>query len=704
MADALSVLLDPGSIAVVGASPTRDRSRLLLKNLQSAGYKGEVFAINPRYEDVLGVRCYPSIASLPKPADCVVALVGAEAACEALEQAFASGTRAGVVPSAGFGEGGHGNDRAERLRRLAAGGMCICGPNCFGMISVRSGAAMYSGPVHFPLRSGPVALISQSGGLGHNAFMPLMHHRHIGFSYVISCGNATATSVEDYVDRFVDDDQVDVIACVVESLAKPDLLFEAGLRARARSKTIVLYQAGRSSVGQTMVRSHTGSLVGNNEILAAHLRRCGVVQVKDYETFVEAVAMFARVPRDKTLGEDLIVISGSGGGAAVAADALDGAGVKLATLSSATADRISAAMPEFGSVGNPLDGTGSIYDNAEMLPKLMEALLANPGNSAIACAVNASTRTEHMRRFAKIFSDGARTSGRTVIAYQPNPLGAHLEPEMIDTLAAGGVPIMLGISEGMKALGALFARRGLWAGEAPLRPASMSAAEGPALGEAFMDLRELLLAQGVPIVPTRYVTSERDAIAVAKSLGLPVAVKAEAPGLLHKSDVGCVRLSCTTDEAVAQAYRDVVANAEKAGYVRAGALVQPMSSGVAEVYAGVICDPVFGPAVVFGLGGIFIEVLKDTVTEMAPLTRADALRMVSSVKGAAILHGARGREPADIEALAALLVGLGRFAAQHAGRFAALDLNPIIVKARGGGALAVDIALDAGHLGAGGRT
>jgi acetate---CoA ligase (ADP-forming) len=692
---ALPVLLNPKSIAVVGASPNRGRAKLVLENLRSAQYAGEVFAINPRYEDVLGYKCYPSIASLPEPADCVVALVGADAACDVLEQALKRGTKAAVVPSAGFGEGGHGSDRAVRLQKLAAEGMCICGPNCFGMISVKSGAAMYSGPISFPLLRGPVAIVSQSGGLGHNAFMPLMNHRRLGFSHVISCGNATATSVEDYIRYFVDDPDVEVIGAVVESLVKPELLFEAGQRARALRKTIVMFQPGRSAAGQATVHSHTGALVRDSKILSAHLHRAAIVQVESYETFVETVMLFALAPKDDKLGDDVIVVSGSGGGAAVAADALDAAGVRLAPLAPQTVEKVNAALPEFGSVNNPLDGTGSIYDDPAMLPKLMDAILSNPGNSAIACAVNASSKTPQMLSFAGIFADVARTSGRTVVAYQPSPLGGELESKLVETLNAGGVPLLLGIGDGMRALRYLQVRREFWKRDTALPPGPPRSGTTLPLSGAFMSMQKLLTAAGVPVVATEHVTSDKDAVAAARMLGMPVVVKAEAPDLLHKSDIGCVQLGCASDQQVADAYSHVVANAAKAGFGKAGALVQSMTSGVVEAYAGAICDPTFGPAIVFGLGGIFIEVLKDTVVEMAPLTHGDALRMIAAIKGAPLLHGARGRPPADVEALAALLVGLGRFAAENAGRFAALDLNPIIVKAKGEGAVVVDIALEA---------
>jgi acetate---CoA ligase (ADP-forming) len=209
-----------------------------------------------------------------------------------------------------------------------------------------------------------------------------------------------------------------------------------------------------------------------------------------------------------------------------------------------------------------------------------------------------------------------------------------------------------------------------------------------------MSLREALTKAGVSVIPTCRATSEDEAIAAARDLGMPVAIKAEAPGLLHRSDIGAVRVGCATADDVARSYRAVVANATKAGFTDAYALVQPMARGITEAYAGIIQDPTFGPAVVFGLGGIFIEVFKDTVSEMAPLTQMTARRMIADIKGAAILQGTRGQQQADLEALAAFLVALGDFAIAKAGQFSALDINPIIVGAQGSGVSAVDIMVE----------
>jgi acetate---CoA ligase (ADP-forming) len=696
--ESMRSLLDPKAVAVVGASQRRGRGTNVIVNLRDCGFAGEIFAVNPRYQDVLGYRCFPTVRDLPDTVDCLVVAVAADSACDVLEEAHARGIRAAIVLAAGFGEGGHGKARAARLRSLAGKGLRICGPNCFGLVSVKPGLAAYSGPLSRPLRPGPVAIVSQSGGLGANAFVPLMVDRELGFSHFVSCGNQIGTTIEDYVEYFVDDPEITVIAAVIEELKNPRKLLRVARTARARRKSLVFFHAGRSAVGQVMVQSHTGALAGNAEMLAAFLRRCGIVQVDRYDEFVETIELFAIAPRDETIGNEFVVLSGSGGGAAVAADALADAGVALASLNPQVKERIAAALPEFGSITNPIDGTGAIYDDPTLLPKIFDAILADPARPTLAASVAARPAgNETMRRFARTFADAARTSGRTVVAYQYSPLGGPLDPEIVRTLHGAQVPLLLGISNAMGALKHLPLRREYWT-RAATEDALDRTGDGSGLGTSgdparcdFLDIRDALIASGVPVVEAGLAHSEDDAVALQRRLGGAVAVKAEAPGLLHKSDLGCVRLSCASEHDVREAYREVAQNARNAGF-EAAVLIQPMIKGIAEAYAGIIGDPLFGPAVCFGLGGVFIEIMRDTITEMAPLSHDDALGMIRRIKAAAILEGARGRERADIEALADLLVGLGRFAIANSGRFRALDLNPIIVGSSG--VVAVDIAIE----------
>jgi acetyltransferase len=700
----LKPLLAPRSIAVVGASQRGGRGANVVANLRENGFAGAIYGVHPRFQEVQGFPCVASVGDLPAGVDCVVAAVGADATCEVLEQAHARGIPAAVVLAAGFGEGGIGEGRAQRLRALAAKGFCICGPNCFGLINVRDRVAAFSGPIAPPLRPGAVAIVSQSGGLGATVFTPLMAERQLGFAYFVSCGNQLGATIEDFVDYFVDDPDVAVVAIVIEALKNPQKLAAAAARANQQKKSLLLYQAGRSATGQVMIRSHTGALAGNNEVLAAFLRRCGVVQARSFDEFVEAIELFAIAPRDAEIADDVIVLSGSGGGAAVASDALEEAEVPLAQFEPATKERLRAIAPDFASITNPIDATGAMYDDAELLPQIFATLTAEARRPAIAASVTVrGGGNPSMRRLAGAIAHAARTSGRTFVAYQYSPLGGPLDAEMIGTLHGAQVPILLGTSNAMRTLRYLPMRRAYWgrAATAP-KPAVVEAQRAHDLVNAdYMALQKALAASSIPVAEAILASSDAEAVAAYERLRVPVAIKAAAPGLTHKSDIGCVRLNCASVVEVLQAYRDVKENARRAGLKSAQAIVQPMHTGVAEAYAGIIDDALFGPAVCFGLGGVFVEIFKDVRTEMAPLSHDDALAMIRSIKGSPTLFGARGRPKGDIEALADFLVRLGDFALAHAGRFAALDLNPVIVKPAGEGVVAVDIALEAKPAAAG---
>ncbi|MSQ71367.1 MAG: CoA-binding protein [Betaproteobacteria bacterium] len=697
----IDALLNPRAIAVVGASQKGGRGALVIANLRKAGYKGGVYAIHPRYTEVEGVSCHASVAGVPARLDCVVIAIGADAACEVLEEAYSHGVRGAVVLSAGFGEGGHGNDRVARLLSLAGKGMAFCGPNSFGAINTRSGAAMFSGPIPLPLKAGPVALISQSGGLGMNAFAPLMRERGLGFSHIVTCGNQVGTTIEDFIEYFLADPEIGVIAVIVESLKNPAKLRFVADAALRQGKTILFYRVGRSAAGQVMAASHTGALTTDATLFSAYLRRCGILQIDSYDQFVEAIELFGVLP-DRRGASDVIVLSGSGGGAAAAADALEEFGVQLAPLEQVTKHLIQALLPDFGSVGNPIDGTGALHDDPALAPQLFDAITRQSAVSVLAASVNAPPEgVPVFRRVANDVANAARSSGWPVVAYQSSPLGA-VDGEIVKALNAARVPLLLGVANAMGAIRYIAVRdryRDRAERSAPAMPMLADTAapgqESLLMASDFMSVRRALMQAGVNVVDAGLAASADASVAEFKRLGTAVVLKAEIQGLLHKSDIGCVRLNCSNEDEVRQGYLDVISNARKAGFASAASvLVQPMIRDGVEVFAGAITDPLFGTAITFGLGGIFIQIMRDTATEMAPLALSDAQAMMERLQGRAILQGARGRPRGDIDALAELLVRFGRFAALHGKQFRSLDLNPIIVRPEGQGVLAVDIALE----------
>jgi acetyltransferase len=524
-----------------------------------------------------------------------------------------------------------------------------------------------------------------------------MRDRGLGFSHFVSCGNQIGTTVEDYIEYFAADPDVKVVAAIVEDLKNPSKLARVAAAAHAQQKSLVFVQVGRSTAGQVMIRSHTGALAGNAEVMAAFLRRCGIVQADSYDEFVETIALFAHAPLGRAVGNDVVMVSGSGGGAALAADHLDGTGLKLAELHPSTRDRIKSTLPEFGNVTNPIDATGAVFYDPTIMTKLLDAVVGDPGGLIIATAVNAAPAPhDRMRKIATAIADMARSSGRTIVAYQVSPLGP-VDGELVASLHAAGVPFLMGIASSMGALRHLPSRQA-FAARARTATADDAGLSARSTGHDFLSMRQALVESGVPVVDAALASSADAAIAAFRRFDRPVALKAEADGLLHKSDLGCVRLGCATEAEVAEAYRTIFAKAQKAGFRGTDVLVQPMVAGIAEAYAGIIDDPLYGPAIVFGLGGIFVEILKDTTIEMAPLSNDDALAMIHRLKAAPLLLGERGRPRGDIAALAALLVRLSHFATANTGTFRALDLNPIIVRADGEGVAAVDIAVDMGDI------
>ena len=495
----LRALLEPTSIAVVGASQRPGPGTRVIANLQSAGFQGEIFAVNPRYSEVLGCKCVASVSDLPKTVECLVVAVGAEAACSVLEEAHGHGIGAAVVLSAGFGEGRHLEAHAARVRAVAEGGMRICGPNCFGIVSTRSGTASFSGVIPRTLISGSVALVSQSGSLGNFVFSPLMRDRKLGFSHFISCGNQLGTTIEDYAEYLVEDPNVKVIAVILEALKNPRKLAEVARRAHAQQKSMIFCQVGKSKSGQLVIGSHTGALAGNSEILQAFLRRCGIMTANSYDEFVEAIELLAHVPFDENLGQEVIIVSGSGGAAAVATDHLEQEGMVLRELRPQTKERLRAVLPAFASATNPIDATGVVYDDPALLPSLFDAILSEPGRPIIAASVIAAP-VERMRRIAAAIAETARSSGRTIVAYQPSPLGA-VDDEIVNTLHAAGVPLLLGISHTMAALKHLSSRRDYTtrALHAPEQDSAPVRNSSP-LSSDFLTARQALTECGIPVV------------------------------------------------------------------------------------------------------------------------------------------------------------------------------------------------------------
>ncbi len=692
----MDALMKPTAIAVVGATNKRvTRGNLVLKNIKTANFKGRVYAVHPNYDAIEGFPCYPSVAAIPGGVESVVAAVPAPGVADLLEESFEAGVRGAVVLASGFGEAGRAEEeRVARLRSLAARGMAICGPNCYGVFNLQTGAATFSGPLAEPLVPGPVALVSQSGGFSSLISDPLMEDRGVGFSFLVSCGNQIGTSVESYLEYFVEDPGTKVLAAFVEGFREPWRLEHIADRAHQLDKPIIVLKAGRTTAGKRAALSHTGSISGSTEILTSMLDRYGILQVDGLDELCEAICLFAIVGKRPGPKREIIVVTGSGGEGAHVADAMEQAELSLAPLTDETKSALASALPDFGAADNPVDGTGTMFENPELLPRLLSVLLHGSTN-LIAFNLGAHPPRGDfapMRVFARVMASFADEHQGRFIAYTTSTLGA-VDHELANMLHTARIPLLLGTQRSMKAISLLLkcAERSGTRNVSVSRPAKSVEPSYPSGVLSFLQSKVLLETFGIRVVDTVLAKTAAEAVAAAASLGYPVALKVESALLLHKSDAGCVILGCKTAAEVSNAFAKIEANAARAGVpVIDGVLVQPMAEKLAEVFAGITTDPILGPAIVFGLGGIFIETIKDTVTEIPPIDERLALEMIHRLRGKSVLLGGRGTEFADIGAVAKVLVALGDLALTYKDTLVSADLNPLMVGRKGQGAVAVD--------------
>jgi acyl-CoA synthetase (NDP forming) len=698
----LAPLMKPASIAVVGASQRMSRATRVVANLQRFGYAGRIFPINPKYTEVLGLPCYPDLASTPEPADSVVVAIPAEHVLAVLTAAVASGVRGAVVLSSGFAEAGPaGRKRQAELERLAADrGLLICGPNCYGVFNIRLGAATFSADVAEPLRPGSVGLVSQSGGFSHAIGEHLMQQRQVGLSYIVSCGNQAGLTVEDYVEFLVEDASTAVVGAFVEGFKKPEQVRRAAARARELGKPIVVLKVGRSENARQAMLAHTGSLAGTPEIIEAILKQSGIVQVTSINEMLDTLALLSAATRYRRAGWRVGILSGLGGECGRASDAADRAGVELPPLSTASIEQLRGFMPDFANPRNPLDGTGAMYEDARLFPQLFDVLLRDETVDVLAVNLRVNVPKPDglapSRQFSRAMREALRGgTDRLVVAFS-SFAGGDLDPEVVQTLAEAGVPFLESTETTMLALrNAREHRRFLDRPSAPGADAIPPRANARPAGRGVLtnaDAMELLDDFGVPLVETVPAKDAEQAVRAADRLGYPVVIKIDSPDVAHKTDVGGVRVGCRDAVAVRSAVADVLDAVRRHVPVAriGGVLVQRMVSGGTEMILGIKIDPLFGPAVVCGFGGIFVEQLRDVSVRVPPVGHADARAMVEELRGAALLRGVRGRAPADVEALADAIVRLAQLAETHRQSLRALDINPLLVLDAGRGAVAVD--------------
>ncbi|BBK43997.1 hypothetical protein STVA_40170 [Allostella vacuolata] len=692
----LEGLLRPRSVAIVGASndPTRIGGRPL-RYYRENGFTGAVYPINPNRDEIQGLKAYPNLSALPEAPDLVLVAIPAAGVVATAEEAAAKGARAMVIFSSGFAEMDEdGTDAGQAMQRRLGeiareSGMRIAGPNCLGVFNATIGhyctftASFDHGG--FP-HTGGIAIVSQSGAYGSH-MATLAREKGLGTTYWMTTGNECDVQVADCIAFLADQPDVDVIGCYIEGVADAARLVAALEYAQARRKPVVVMKVGRSPVGAEAAQSHTASLAGADQVYDSIFRRYGALRIDTTEEMLDVA--YACTRRTFPTGRKLGIVTISGGGGVVLADAAIAAGLEVPAMPADAQRRLKEMLP-FAAVRNPVDITAQAFNDMSLVTKNVETMLAEGGYDLIVNFFTSIPRSKVMNaRLRPAMQEAARRfPGRLQVMCMIST------PEMTREYESDGYLVFEDPSRAVKALAAL-----CWYGEAFARPPRLAPPDLPAgalpAPAGPVDEREakrILAAAGIPVVEDRLVRTAEEAGAAAAQFGGPVVLKVSSPDILHKTEVGgvVVGLASPADAAAAfTAMMDRVKAARPAARIE-GALVSPMIGDGVECIMGISVDPAFGPVVLFGLGGIFVEVLKDVTLRVAPFGVDDAARMIREVKGFPLLDGARGKPKADVDALADALARLSVFAAANAGRIDSVDVNPILVRPAGQGVVAVD--------------
>jgi acetate---CoA ligase (ADP-forming) len=675
----------PRSIALVGVSERSLWSNLVLDGLDLIGFDGRVELINPSRSAIRGRPSRSSLAgavAASGPVDVAFVLTAAGHVGSVLDDAAKAGIADVIVLASGFNETGPDGAAAERglAEQARAGGIRLLGPNALGYVNPAARVALFPPLSRHPVPpAGPVAIVSQSGGVAAE-MLDLLAAADLGVSLLVGLGNEACLDVADLIDHLADDAGTRVICLFLEAIRRPDRFLAAAEHARARGTLIVAIKVGRSEAAARSVAAHTGGIAGDDRAVSAALRSVGVIRVDTPEELVTtagvALAMTATGPAGA--GGGLAAIAISGGACGLIADAADRHTVPLAGLSEPTSAAIGPYVADFGHVTNPLDVTGAAMSQPEILAAALSALRRDPAVGAVLCQVplpehRSAASDALLESIARVSAPGPGLS--SVLIGSGNEVS--LPPATRECLREFGLPFAWGNVEHLvAALARLRARPPGLAAE-PARPGAPVVPDTPRAGTwSEADGRLLLAGNGIPVVPGEVVGDEEAAVRAGERFGT-AAVKAVSSSLVHKSDIGAVRLGVLGPDAVRAACRAV---SLAAGQEAPAVLITPMRHDGIELLVGVVRDADWGLLIAVGLGGIWTEVLDDASVRRLPVDRAEAVRMLGELRGRPLLHGYRGAPAADLDAVAAVICEVGALAAALGDELESLEINPLYVR------------------------
>ncbi len=699
----LGLFLNPRSIAVIGASQNLDSiNGMLIKYLLKHGYRGKIFPVNPKYEEIAGLKCYPGLLQIEEEIDLVLIAIASNKVVSALEECAQKGVRAVMVYSSGFAETGEsGKAIQEKIIKLSREhGIAVCGPNCLGAANLHDNVVVAFSPVlENNLIQGPISFISQSGAFGFVTFHQAQVEEGVGFRYLITTGNEADVSTADFIEHAAGDKETAAILCYMEGIKDGETLKRAARKALQADIPLTVFKVGKSDVGQKAITSHTAALAGSDQIVDAFFRQNAVVRAEHSDDLIDMAKIFSN--RRRPGGIRAGVLTTSGGAGIMSADTLIGLGMQIPALDEETRKIIEEAIPPFGSSMNPVDVTAQIFNSPHYLTKCLRAVVEDNNIDFLLISmstVDGEVGAEIAKGIVEVYGQAEKP---IAVSWGTSPGRAE---KAFQILKQAGVPLYRQPVRCAKALAKLAlyvqARREIM-GQAEMQAGGYAGAGQTSAGntecafKAFTKLaektggpvfneylsKELLSASGIPITREELALNPAEALQAAARIGYPLALKVMSGKLVHKTEAGVVAINIENEADLRLKFDLLRQNALKRVEPSdiEGYLVQEMAKPGLEAIIGMKNDPQFGPTIMFGLGGIFVELLEDVVFRVAPLSEKDALDMLEEIKGAKALDGFRGMPGANRQKLVQLLINFSRLASVLGDEVEEIDLNPVIL-------------------------
>ena len=690
--DALRTVLNPKSIAVIGASENENKigGRPLLY-LSRHGYTGKVYPINPKRAEIQGYKAYPALADVPDAPEAAIVALAGDAAIEAVEQCALRGVRTTVVMTSGFGETDPiaGKAKEKRMRDAAhAKGMRIIGPNSQGLANFGTGAILSFSTMYIeaPPMDGPIAVVSQSGAMSVVPY-GLLRARGLGVRHSHATGNDADVSVAELASVVAEDPDLKLLLLYLESITDPYFLAETARIAHARNLPVIALKSGRTAAGQEAAKSHTGALANEDRTVDAFLAKHGIWRARDTAELVASAEMYLKGWKPK--GRRLVAISNSGAVCVMAADAASGVSMPMAKLAQGTRDELGKILPGFATTTNPIDITAALLTNSALFSQILPVLARDDAADAFLIGIPVAGQGYDVEAFARDSADFARSTGKPLVAAIPQPnIAAHFK--------AHDLPVFATEYEAVAALNQFLSHGELIeaamerAAQSPHVPV-MSAKRPVMLNEA--DSLNLLARAGVPVVEYRLCQSADEAAAALELLGGAVVVKGCSAQIAHKSELGLVRLGLTKVSQVRSAFKDIQKAMSGDSARFDGAIVARMARGRRELMIGARLDPVFGPVILVGDGGKYVEAIPDVQLLIAPFTKMELRAALGRLRIAPLFDGVRGEPALDVDAFCAVVEAVGKLMVNTQSGVVNLDLNPVLVGAAGEGCVALDAVI-----------